>query len=99
MVFEGKEDSSKLLRFSMAVLSLFNPVRSGDEVGVSLDLNEEEVAVVDDRIEAATTAGFTFVSSSVSDSSSLDSSSLDDSVSSFLAGMVAAGCCDWRNRD
>ena len=91
MVFEGKEDSSKLLRFSVAVLSLVNPVRNGDEVGVSLDLNEE-VAVVDDRIGVATTAGFTFVSSSVSDSSSLDSSSLDDSVSSFLTGVVAAGC-------
>lgn len=96
-MLDGKEDSSKLLRFSMAVLSFVNPVRNGEDVGVSLDLNDE-VAVVEDRIGVATTAGFTFVSSSVSDSSSLDSSSLDDSVSSFLTGVVAVGW-ELRNLD
>lgn len=61
-------------------------------------LAEEEVVVVDLNGEegvAAMTAGtgvdgFTFVSSSVSDSSELDSSSLDDSVSSFFGGVTVA---------
>lgn len=98
-MFEGKEDSSRLLRFSMAVLSLLNPVRNGDDVGVSVD-RSDDAAVVEDRIGVVTALGFTFVSSSVSDSSSLDSSSLEDSVSSFLTGVVVVGCCwDARNRD
>lgn len=81
----------------MAVLSLLTPVRIGDDAEVSLN---EVAAVVADRIGVDVTDGFTFVSSSVSDSSSLDSSSLDSSDSSFLGGVVVVRFdWDWRNRD
>lgn len=81
---DGKVDSSRLLRFSVVVLSFNIPVR-GVAVVVSFDLNE--TAEVADLTGVDTTGGvvtgFTFGASSSLSDSSLDSSSLDDSVSSF----------------
>lgn len=73
-------------------------------VGAVVLVGDVAAAVVDrsgveEEADAVVAAGFTFVSSSVSDSSLLDSSSLDDSDSSFLGGVTVARDWDWRKRD
>ena len=87
LVVGDDDESSRELRRSAAALSLKIPVRVDAAGAVSAGF---------ETLDALVAADFTFVSSSVSDSSSeLDSSSDDDS--SFLA-LAAAGCVeDWRN--
>ena len=95
---DGKVDSSRLLRFSVVVLSFNIPVL-GVAVVVSLDLNvTPDVADLTGVVTTGgvLTTGFTFGASSSLSDSSLDSSSLDDSVSSFLGGVTVVR--DWRNR-
>lgn len=87
LVVGDDEESSRELRRSAAALSLKIPALVDADDAVSAGFGALDALVADD---------FTFVSSSVSDSSSeLDSSSDDDS--SFLA-FAAAGCVeDCRN--
>ena len=93
---DGKVDSSRLLRFSVVVLSFNIPLR-GVTVVVSFDLKvTPEVADLTGVDTTGVLTGFTFGASSSLSDSSLDSSSLDDSDSSFLGGVTVV--LDWRKR-